>query len=676
MAPKSPHKPLDGTTEEIRLLTFDITHNAPPDSNSASPIISLFLSHHPLSPPSLSVGPPPFQALSYVWGVPNLDEPLPTILLDYVPVTVTPNLYSALCFLLSQQQQPEDNGFKTSYWIDALCINQVDNDEKAIQVPLMSKIYTSATRVFVWLGLLPRPGEGPHRDCGCTLKTVAWLGSMFRDQVMKKREGPLPSALEGLSEEDQRRRVAQGFVWTVLQYSITRDYGQENAKTGGFDFERIWQLFCERPYWRRLWIVQEVVLARKAVVACGSGEGVVVDWDDVRDALQLFEWMTLYLDIDPEYRRVYELLGDIIPSVMHLEEATNAHRRSLRQGQDGMRLMEVLLFTDFADGEDKAIQATDPRDRIYGLLGLIRESDSKKIPVDYSDKTTVSTVLTHVATALIQEYGPDVLCYQRETARWVDEGLPSWVPDWTAPRRPTIGSVNLDGAGGVLDFNATKGTQWPLDNMLETAVIGESRPALFLPGAVMSTVIRVGSEFTSFQGQENYLAECRAWLEELQQLASESDEVAKDNIWRVPMADFGLATRAETETPERYIHGFKVLLGRVAPPAEAQTSEETMRSWMLAESWDYRRAWKIYGRRAFVDASGRPGLAPRQTCPGDTIALFRGGQVPVMLRETNGGVSGYWVLGTCYDHALMDGEGVETTQWAEAFSSGQRIMLM
>ena len=78
------------------------------------------------------------------------------------------------------------------------------------------------------------------------------------------------------------------------------------------------------------------------------------------------------------------------------------------------------------------------------------------------------------------------------------------------------------------------------------------------------------------------------------------------------------------------------------PPAEAPTSEETKRSWiLLMESWDDRRVWKIYGRRAFVDASGRPGLAPRQTSPGDVIALFRGGQVPVMLREMNNEVNGY-----------------------------------
>lgn len=676
MVPGSPYKPLDHTTQEIRLLTFDIPQETSTESDSASPVISLSLSHVALSASPSSTPVPSFQALSYVWGVPK-DEPPPTILLNGISMPVTPNLYSALVFLLSQQQ---DDSFKTSFWIDALCINQADNDEKAFQVPLMSKIYTSADRVLVWLGLLPRPGEGPHRDCGCTLKTVAWLGNMFREQVTKKRDGDdslvAEGGLAGLSQEDQKKRIAQGFVWTVLQYSITRDYGQENAKTGGFDFERIWQLFCQRPYWRRAWIVQEVVLARKAVVLCGSVDRVVVDWENVRDALQLFEWMVLYSNNDLRYKRLYELLGEIIPSVVHLEEATNAYRLSQRKGHDGMRLMEVLLFTDFSDAEDKAIQATDPRDRIYGLLGLIRESDRMKIPVDYSDRTTVSTVLTHVAEALIQEYGPDVLSYHRETARWTGEGLPTWVPDWTAPRSPTIGSVNLDGPGGKREFDATKGRHWPSNDTLVTEVVGESKLALCIPGVLMSTVIRVGSEFTSIPAQENYLAACRAWLEELQQLASESGQGAKDNIWRVPMADFGLVTRADMETPERYIHGFNVLLGRVEPPTEAQTTEETKRAWMMSESWDYRRAWKIYGRRAFVDADGRPGLAPRLSFPGDAIALFTGGQVPVMLRESSDGSLGFGVLGTCYVHGLMDGEGTETTQWAEAISSNQEIMLV
>ncbi|KAK3485252.1 uncharacterized protein B0T23DRAFT_44123 [Neurospora hispaniola] len=288
MVLRSPHKPLNRTTQDIRLLTFDTTHKAPSTSNFASPVVTLFLSHVPLS-----ASPPPFRAVSYIWGIPSPDEPLPTIHPDYFPMTVTPNLYL---------------------------------------------------------------------------------------------------------------------------------------------------------------IVQEVVLAQKGVVACGSGEAVVVDWEDTRDVLQLFEWMILFSNIDPKYRLLYELLGDIMFSVVHLEEVLNAYRLILRRGKD------------------------------------------------YPEKTTLSTVLTHLATAVIQEYGPKVLCYQRGIARWTDGGLPS------APGKPIIGSVELDGPGGELDLDATEGRHWPLNSTAETAVIGESKLALFLQRAVMSTVVRVGSGFTtsSVPGQEDY----------------------------------------------------------------------------------------------------------------------------------------------------------------------------
>lgn len=285
MVLRSPHKPLTRTTQDIRLLTFDTTHKAPSESNFASPVTA-FLSHVPLS-----ASPPPFQAVSYIWGIPSPDEPLPTIHPDYFPKTVTPNLYL---------------------------------------------------------------------------------------------------------------------------------------------------------------IVQEAVRARNGVVASGSGEAVVVDWVDTRDVLQLFEWMILSSNIDPKYRLLYELLGDIMFSVVHLEEVLNAFRLILRKGKD------------------------------------------------YPEKTTLCIVLTHVTTALLQEYGPNVLYHQRGIARRTDGAFPS------APRNPSISSVNLEGLGGELDFDATDGLPRSLHSTAETIVIGESKLALFfLQRAVMSTVISIGSVFTSVLGQAN-----------------------------------------------------------------------------------------------------------------------------------------------------------------------------
>jgi hypothetical protein len=83
-----------------------------------------------------------YEALSYVWG--------DTRHRRYVWVSgtrtgVTVNLYDALLRLRHQND-------KRTIWIDQLCINQWDMDEKAAQVALMRDIYRNCTHCILWLG--------------------------------------------------------------------------------------------------------------------------------------------------------------------------------------------------------------------------------------------------------------------------------------------------------------------------------------------------------------------------------------------------------------------------------------------------------------------------------------------------------------------------------------------
>jgi hypothetical protein len=102
--------------------------------------------------------PPPYEALSYVWG--SMDPPYFLNCSD-VQVRVTKNLHEALChFRLESQIR--------IVWADALCINQSDNPEKSIQVNRMREIYENCANLLVWFGA-PAPGvaedawEGLHR---------------------------------------------------------------------------------------------------------------------------------------------------------------------------------------------------------------------------------------------------------------------------------------------------------------------------------------------------------------------------------------------------------------------------------------------------------------------------------------------------------------------------------
>ncbi|KAF1836320.1 heterokaryon incompatibility, partial [Decorospora gaudefroyi] len=84
-----------------------------------------------------------FEALSYTWGDSNLK--LRSVILNGIRFPVTPNLWDALATFRSETVD-------RVLWIDALCINQSDNDEKSVQIQLMREIYRSTSQVLIWLG--------------------------------------------------------------------------------------------------------------------------------------------------------------------------------------------------------------------------------------------------------------------------------------------------------------------------------------------------------------------------------------------------------------------------------------------------------------------------------------------------------------------------------------------
>ena len=94
-----------------------------------------------------------YEALSYTWGSGIKSQ---SILIDGSLLSVTENLHTALIYL-------QDHQLERVLWVDAVCINQKDEDEKAKQIPYMRAIYAQADRVMVWLGE-PDDNEGNALD--------------------------------------------------------------------------------------------------------------------------------------------------------------------------------------------------------------------------------------------------------------------------------------------------------------------------------------------------------------------------------------------------------------------------------------------------------------------------------------------------------------------------------
>ncbi|KAI1643079.1 HET-domain-containing protein [Daldinia loculata] len=122
----------------------------PLSSNAHTRIIKLHPSLDPLAPIRCSLfeinldhEKSEYDALSYTWGIPSFTEEL---IVDQCYLMITPNLMYAL----QRFPMPTENRM---IWVDAICINQEDNDEKSRQIPFMRQIYRSASSVLVWLGI-------------------------------------------------------------------------------------------------------------------------------------------------------------------------------------------------------------------------------------------------------------------------------------------------------------------------------------------------------------------------------------------------------------------------------------------------------------------------------------------------------------------------------------------
>ena len=176
-------------------------------------------------------GHPPFSALSYTWDGQSRDRALSCN--DGSILKVTINVERALqCLNIHAKSE--------SYliWIDGLCIDQEDPRDKEAQVPLMGTIYAAASKVIVWLGESNIQIEQALEASSALLTTLLGVRGKIAPEKHTLREYGLPG-----------RRSP---IWDGLG-----------------------QLF-DRPWFSRLWVLQEAVLARDIDIVCG---GNVIDFD-------------------------------------------------------------------------------------------------------------------------------------------------------------------------------------------------------------------------------------------------------------------------------------------------------------------------------------------------------------------------------------------------------------
>ncbi|KAF5615656.1 heterokaryon incompatibility protein het-6 [Fusarium sp. NRRL 25303] len=317
----------------------------------------------------------PYEAVSYVWG--DVKD-LVFINVQGDEDMVTQALISHKCYAaLSNFRDPDSPRL---LWIDSICIDQDSPIEKNHQLSLMARIYKNASQVLVFLG------QGtPDSD----------------------------AAMRCIREIDEPSNDGYGAV----EASATIQENQ-NAVSNLF----------KRPWFFRVWVLQEITFARKATVICGDYQ---LSWESFKT---FFHWN---VNAGWVQRLPFSVTYAVSPTpyVLHVTY--------------GERLLRILEDT-------RTCGATDPRDKLYAILPLLdRHHEEMKdeleeykerwdyneqelqelairqrrlnVQVDYSHP--VSRVYTDLAILLMGSVGLDVLSYVvMESAI---PGLPTWVPDWS-----------------------------------------------------------------------------------------------------------------------------------------------------------------------------------------------------------------------------------------------------
>ena len=251
---------------------------------------------------------PDYVALSYVWGP---ETPLMQILLHGKPFNVQQNLYSFLWHFLRA-------GRNEMLWIDALCINQEDLTEKSSAVNSMGDLYRQAASVVIWLG---SPDE-------IISEALSFLGSYVDDAS-----------------------------------TAQNDYFRDHKVTRYFDAIR---RLVDDPYWSRIWIVQEFILARHIYVLYGtSWHG----WD------HFFSW----LSSEDRRSRPDEIRGNQ-SKVSELSQQRDRHQAP--SGPTGAMLIDLVTA-------NRERNCKDSRDRVFGLLSLVDRPlpGSRAITANYQMST-------------------------------------------------------------------------------------------------------------------------------------------------------------------------------------------------------------------------------------------------------------------------------------------------
>ncbi|KAL6918273.1 hypothetical protein ACHAP8_007531 [Fusarium lateritium] len=485
-----------------------------------------------------------FEALSYMWGSNGRSA---VIAVNGVSVTVGSSLETALRYIRLPYKS-------RVLWIDALCINQKDDKEKGHQVQKMCQLYSSAATVLAWLG-------PPHSNGERALSDI----NRMWEKLSHLLEGDEKESIDFLNRP----------IFHIERLGLNME---------AMDWDAIWNL-CNRSFWRRIWIIQELALSRNTANVI-SGNVSDNCYDDRCIVGCGLEWVSL-----SSVHFFVTVLGALrVKFAVMDENMAKPFERLMPQGPTSLAIMSRIITTYKVQCDEnggarvleslmrlsRSLQATDPRDKLYGLLGMVTDYP---IVVDY--KLDATQVYKSFVISWTERNG-NLNCILGN--RGVSNNFgPSWLPELSNPLSDGSAWENLI----QLSYKKEGYKISPQISFVQENNIMKAR------GMHIGRIDRVIGPFWNttepkiemdLVGKINKNTKNRSVLTALGSLYLSLPKNVQDDVWRATImdADSGNGTAFITPAPDHFRHLWQVFVLH-------EQMEESFEPYL-----QYHERWKRY----------------------------------------------------------------------------------
>ena len=567
-----------------------------------------------------------FQALSYRWSSATTKD---IMLCNGKKLHISPSLNAALkTFRESPELQDQ------LLWCDAVSIHQANLTEVSEQIPLMRRIYTEATGVFVHLGL------NDERHISGGLELMHRLASI--QQHLKN-----PKEYGAVSISDVTLLMPPG------QHPCWKEY---------------FTLFFS-PWISRTWILQEISLAKKANLGIGR---YVVDLEVFERSFHLLNEHNILNSFLVPGSAFVEAERDFcnglyfgILNFKRLQEI-----KHIARSPDNSSLMKVLRAT-------RNFNVTYPEDKVVGVLGMIGDLPTKLRALG-DRRLKVAEIYHRTALYLLETPSlPDVFAHAGLQRRVGRSEMPSWVPDWYAENgelnerpltifRPT-------------PFLAGRGPELCVVRPLDDTMYPHE---LLSQGFCHHRIIRMGNAFDQSKPgfEEAWFDSARTCLENSDALLYENIEEAFARTLLVDDLYTGANAVASRTAIEDVVATFRAATAGLRTPETGNVDpvSSKVREHPIdaqVQTFKFQMTAAMHGRRFAITDTGYMCLAPSCTEIGDAVAILFGFPTPFIMRlETESETSDIGLervraqlVGDTYVHGLMHAES-----FVEAAQTGRR----